>query len=151
MHNRGPLSNVIAMDAVSRHLALHGAIILLAGLVFGAPYARAIKRGASEATVHAWRVAHLSLPIGAVLMFSVAALLPHFAGGALLHWTLTGSLIVSGYAFCFALPLGALLGHRGLANDGPWAARLVYAGNLLGALSSLLAAVLLVGICLASL
>jgi hypothetical protein len=132
------------MESVARHLVFHGAIVLLFGLLCGAPYAKAIKRDAPAHIVHAWRVAHLSLPIGATLMLAVAALLSSFAVGDGVKWCIAGSLIVSSYAFCISLPLSALVGHRGLSSTGPLKAKLVYAGNLLGAWASLVGAVALV-------
>lgn len=124
------------MDAPARHLALHAAIVLFFGLACGGPYARAINRNAPAHIVHAWRVAHASLPIGATLMFAVAALLPALAIAVQLKWLIAAALVVSSYAFCFSLPLAATVGHRGLSSQGPPAARLVYAGNLLGAAAS---------------
>lgn len=132
------------MDPSARHLSLHAAIVLLIGLACGAPYGRAINRDAPAHTVHAWRVAHASLPIGATLMFAVAALLSSFAVAAAVKWGIAIALIVSSYAFCFSLPLSALVGHRGLSSAGPLSAKLVYAGNLLGAWASMVAALGLV-------
>ena len=128
----------------ARHLIFHGAIVLLIGLVCGAPYARAIKRNAPAHTVHAWRVAHASLPIGAGLMLAAAASMPLLSVGPGLLWGVALSLIVSSYAFCISLPLGAVVEHRGLSSEGPWQAKAVYAGNMVGAWSSLVGAVLLV-------
>jgi hypothetical protein len=73
-------------------------------------------------------------------MFGVAAVLSHLGGGALLKWVIARSLIVSSYAFCFSLPLAAVVGHRGLSARGPISAMLVYTGNAVGAVSSLVAA-----------
>ena len=56
------------MIPAARHLAFHGAVVLLFGLLLGAPYARSIKRQAAAHIVNSWRVAHLSLPIGATLL-----------------------------------------------------------------------------------
>lgn len=131
------------MESSARHLAFHASIVLLIGLLCGIPYGRSILRSAGSDIVHAWRVAHLSLPLGATLMFGVAGILTGFATPAL-GWAITISLVVSAYAFCFALPLAALTGHRGLSSRGPLAARLVYGGNVLGASASLVAAVALV-------
>ena len=61
------------MHPAARHLVFHGAIVLLFGLLLGAPYAKAIKREAAAHVVNSWRVAHLSLPIGATLMLATAA------------------------------------------------------------------------------
>jgi len=132
------------MNTPARHLIFHGAIVLLFGLLCGGPYAGAIKRQAAAHIVHSWRVAHASLPMGGTLMLAVGALLSHLAVGATLHWFIALSLIVSSYAFCFSLPLAAITGHRGLASGGPLSARLVFAGNVLGAWASGVAAAALV-------
>ncbi|HWW99541.1 hypothetical protein [Collimonas sp.] len=132
------------MDLSSRHLAFHAAVVLFIGLLYGAPYAKAIKRGASAQVVNSWRVAHLSIPLGAVLMFAIAAVLPSFAVSAGFKWCIVGTLLLSSYAFCLATPLAAVTGDRGLASGAQGLARLVYLGNMVGAGSSLLAAALLV-------
>jgi hypothetical protein len=139
------------METYSRQLVFHGAVVLLVGLLCGAPYGRAVNRSAPEHTVHSWRVAHGSIPLGAALMFGVAAVLSHLGGGVFLKWAVALFLIVSSYAFCFSLPLAAVVGHRGLSAHGPVSAKLVYAGNVVGAVSSLLAAVVLIYVAYASL
>jgi len=131
------------MDAYSRQLVFHGAVVLLVGLLCGAPYGRAINRKAPEHIVHSWRVAHGSIPLGAALMFGVAAVLSHLRAGSSLKWVVALSLIVSSYAFCLSLPLAAVVGHRGLSSRGPTSAKIVYFGNIVGAASSLVAAAVL--------
>ena len=131
------------MESAARQLVLHGAVVLLFGLLFGAPYARAIKRNAPAQIVHSWRVAHQSLPIGAALMFAVAGVLDSLQVGAGVKWALAGFLIVSSYAFCVSTPLAAVTGNRGLGSGSKGLARLVYIGNMVGAATSLIAAVLL--------
>ena len=132
------------MNASAHHLMFHGSIVLLYGLLCGAPYARAINRSAPAHVVHSWRGAHASLPMGATLMLVVAALLPVLPDIVALQWTIALALIVSSYAFVVALTLAPVLGHRGLSSQGPVAAKLVFAGNLLGAWASIVAAVALV-------
>jgi 4-amino-4-deoxy-L-arabinose transferase-like glycosyltransferase len=132
------------MDTYSRQLVFHGAVVLLVGLLCGAPYGRAVNRNAPAHIVHSWRVAHGSIPLGAALMFGVAAVLSHLKGSAPLKWAIALFLIVSSYAFCFSLPLAAVVGHRGLSSRGPTSAKLVYAGNVVGAVSSLVAAAVLI-------
>ncbi|WP_211462046.1 hypothetical protein [Collimonas silvisoli] len=132
------------MESSARHLAFHASVILFIGLLYGIPYARAIKQGAPAQVVNSWRVAHLSIPLGAMLMFAIAALLPSFAVGAAIKWGIGGSLLLSSYAFCVATPLAAITRNRGLAAGGKGLARLVYLGNMIGAWSSLMAAALLV-------
>ena len=130
------------MDA-SRHLVFHGAVILLFGLLLGAPYAKAIKNQAPAQIVHSWRIAHASLPIAAGLMLAIAAILGQLQVGNGVKWSLAGLLIVSAYAFCVSMPLAALTGDRGLATGGKGWARLVYLGNVAGAWTSLAAALIL--------
>ncbi len=132
------------MNTSAHHLMFHGSIVLLYGLLCGAPYARAINRSAPAHVVHSWRVAHASLPMGATLMLVVAVLLPVLPDIAALQWTIALALIVSSYAFVVALTLAPVLGHRGLSSQGPVAAKLVFVGNLIGAWASMVAAVALV-------
>jgi len=132
------------MNASAHHLMFHGSIVLLYGLLCGAPYARAINRSAPAHVVHSWRVAHASLPMGATLMLVVAVLLPVLPDIAALQWTIALALIVSSYAFVVALTLAPVLGYRGLSSQGPVAAKLVFVGNLIGAWASMVAAVALV-------
>jgi hypothetical protein len=127
------------VEASARHLAFHGAIVLLVGLACGAPYGRAVNRGAPASIVHSWRVAHAALPIGAILMFAVAALLSGLAVSTIIKWLIAVALIISSYAFCLSLPLAAVVGHRGLSAGGSASAKLVFAANIIGACASLAA------------
>ena len=131
------------MEAPARYLVFHGSIVLLLGLLFGAPYARAIKRNAPAQIVNSWRVAHLSVPIGAMLMLAIAAVLGSLKTSDGTKWTLTWLLIVSSYAFCISTPLAAITGDRGLASGGKGLGKLVYVGNMIGAWGSLAAAIVL--------
>lgn len=115
-------------------------MVLLAALLYGAPYAKAIKSESAGQVVNSWRVAHQSLCLGAILMFSVAALLPFLTVSVWLKWLIVVSLITSSYAFAISTPLAAITQDRGLAKGGQGWARLVYWGNITGAWSSLLGA-----------
>lgn len=77
-------------------------------------------------------------------MFAIAALLSSFAVAATVKWSIAVALITSSYAFCFSLPLAALVGQRGLSPEGPTSAKLVYLGNMLGAVTAVVAALVLV-------
>jgi hypothetical protein len=124
-------------------LILHGAVVLLAALLYGAPYARAIQSGAAAQVVNSWRVAHQSMTLGAVLMFSVAGTLPLLLAPVALKWLIAGASIVSAYAFAIATPLAAITKNRGLTAGSQGWARLVYGGNIVGAWTSLVSAVAL--------
>lgn len=132
------------MHNAAHHLVLHGSIVLLFGVLLGAPYAKSIKRGAPSNIVNSWRVAHLSLPIGAILMLTVAALLPSMTIPAALAWLIAIAFIVSAYGFCVSTPLAALTGERGLSSGAPGLGKLVYLGNVIGAAASTVGAAALV-------
>ena len=128
------------MPTCARHLIFHAAIVLLFGLLLGAPYGRAIKRGAAAQVVNSWRVAHLSLPIGATLMLATAPLLASLAVSEAVKWTIVVTLVLSAYGFCVATPLAAITGERGLSAGGKGLGRLVYLGNWMGAFFSIASA-----------
>ena len=128
------------MHSAALQLVFHGAVVLLVGLICGAPYGRAIRRGSPPSAAAAWRLAHGSLPMGAALMLGAGAVLTDLSVPDALRWTIAVAFIVSSYAFCISLPLAAVVGHRGLAPGGPFPARLVFTGNIIGALGSLVAA-----------
>lgn len=142
---------VISMHAAARHLAFHGSIVLLFGLLLGAPYARAIKRNAAPHIVNSWRVAHQSLPLGATLMLSIAGLLPVLTASVRAAWVIAVALIVSGYAFCVSTWLAAITGQRGLWPGGAGLGKFVYLGNVVGACASVVAAACLVAVTFVSL
>jgi hypothetical protein len=132
------------METVSRHLVAHGSIILFCALLFGAPYARAIKRNAEPQVVNSWRVAHQSLTIGALLLFAAASFMGGLAVPMGMKWAIAGLLIVSGYAFTVSTPLAAMTKDRGLQTGATGLARWVYLGNMAGAATSLIGSALLV-------
>jgi hypothetical protein len=116
----------------ANHLLFHGAIVLLFGLLLGAPYAKAIKCGDAAHIVNSWRVAHASLPMGGIMLLVFALALPLLSVGSAVKWLIASSLIISAYGFCIALPLAAIKGERGLQRGEGWG-QLVYLGNMVGA------------------
>jgi hypothetical protein len=130
--------------SLAKQLVFHGGVILLVGLLCGAPYGRAIVRGKPEAVVRAWRVAHASLSMGGILLIALAAAVPQLQLSGFFTASMVWAFVVSSYAFAAALPLGAHYGHRGLTFKPPFLNRVVYAGNVVGAIGSLVGAVLLV-------
>ena len=77
-------------------------------------------------------------------MFAVATLLASFTVVGQIKQLIANLLIVSGYSFSVALPLAATVGERGLSHRGPFKAKAVFAGNTLGAVTSLLASLALI-------
>ena len=131
------------MDSQARLLVFHSAVVLLAGLLVGVPYGRAMNRNAPEATIKAWRLAHATLPLGATLGLAIAAVLPSLNAGAAIKSVIAWAWVVSNYGFCVSLPLAAVVGHRGLTPARPLSNQLVFLGNVVGIGMSLIGSIVL--------
>jgi hypothetical protein len=131
------------MEESARYLMFHAVIVLLAGLLAGIPYGRAILKNTNERLIGAWRVAHAALPMGAILLLVLSVSFSGLNVAINLKWAISILFIISGYGFMVALLLGPVVGYRGLSSRGPIAAKLVYSGNLLGAITSLFGTVAL--------
>ncbi|BAY38416.1 hypothetical protein NIES2111_27630 [Nostoc sp. NIES-2111] len=136
------------MNQLAIHLTLHGAIVLLIGLLSGIPYGTAITHKKSEDIVRGWRVAHSGLSMGGTTMIAISAVLSNLELNPVLGAILVWSSVISGYGFCIALPYGAWMGHRGLTSEKPVQNKVVYTGNMIGAIGSLISTLVLVFGCL---
>ncbi|PHQ82269.1 MAG: hypothetical protein COB66_00600 [Coxiella sp. (in: Bacteria)] len=125
------------MEQSARYLVFNGIIMLLAGLLAGIPYGTAITKKSDRRLIEAWRVTHLSLPVGATLMLAIAALFPSLVITVSFKWWIAILYIVSAYGFMLSMLLGPPLGHRGLSPKGSPLAKLVYTGNMIGSVFSL--------------
>jgi hypothetical protein len=131
------------MNAPVQQLIFHDSIALIVGLLSGAPMGRAIVNRAEPSRVMAWRVAHSGLVMGAVLLFAVAAILPRLHLSEFWAAVMAWAFIASAYGFIVALPYGASVGERGLQNIAG-RGRVVYLGNMVGAIGSLIGGFILV-------
>jgi hypothetical protein len=52
------------VDPQARYLVFHSALVLVAGLLVGLPYGRAVHRNAPDGAPKAWRLAHDTLTMG---------------------------------------------------------------------------------------
>ncbi len=77
------------MDEAARHLMFHAVIVLLAGLLAGMPYGKAINAKINERLIEAWRVAHAALPIGAILMLVISVSFAGLNVAANLKWAIS--------------------------------------------------------------
>ena len=133
------------------HLIANGAIMTLLGLLCGIPFGRAIADRKDEAVVRAWRVAHSGNTMTGVSVMTAGVSVPFIGGSPALVSAMALALIVSGYAFTVSLPLGAVVGRRGLAPHGPLSNLLVFAGNSIGTLATFVGWGLFVWLALAAL
>jgi hypothetical protein len=130
------------MDSQARYLVFHSAVVLLAGLLVGVPYARAVRRSASDETLRAWRLAHSTLTVGPALTLAIAALLSSLSVGTPIKSWIAWAWIASNYGFCFSLPAAAMAGHRGMTLNKPLMNQLIFAGNMIGIGASSIGAVI---------
>ncbi len=137
------VENLSTMEEPARHILFHGVVVLLVGLLTGVPYGKAILKNTNERLIEAWRIAHVSLPMGAILMLVIAVSFSSLNIPMNLQWTIAILFIISGYAFVGSLTVGPLLGYRGISSRGPFAAKLVFSGNLLGSITSFLGTMVL--------
>jgi hypothetical protein len=133
------------------HLIANGAIMVLLGNLCGIPFGRAIANRKDESVVRAWRVAHSGNIMTGVSIMAAGVSVPFLGGSPAIVSAMTLALIVSGYAFTVSLPLGAVVGRRGLAPHGPFSNRLVFAGNSIGSLGTFVGWGLFVWLALAAL
>ena len=127
----------------TKQLILHGGMILLAGLLCGAPLGSAVVRGKPEETIRAWRVAHSSLVMGGILLLAVAGIVAQLQLSAWALGLMVWAFVASSYGFAVVLPLGAHYGHRGLTSDPPLLNRVIYFGNTIGAMGLLVGTIVL--------
>jgi len=131
------------MDIQARYLVFNSALVLLAGLLVGVPYGRAVHRDAPDPVIRAWRLAHDTLTLGPTLGLAIAAVLSLLSVDAPTKSSLAWTWAVSNYGFCFSLPLAAVVGQRGHTLDKPLSNQLVFVGNMIGLGASSVGTVLL--------
>lgn len=120
-------------------LTSSGFLVLLIGLLCGAPMGRAINQGQAEDIIRAWRVAHSSLVGGGVMLLAISANLSRVELPATAMLLVSGALCVSVWAFTFALIFGAWNGHRGTDRGAGTGSALTYAANMTGVILSVVA------------
>jgi len=77
-------------------------------------------------------------------MVAMAAILSFLQVSGGVQWAIAIAFILSGYGFCFALTIEPFVGDRGLSWSGKWSNKVVFVGNVVGAFSSLVGAIVLV-------
>ena len=128
----------------AKQLIIHGAIILLVGLLCGAPLGSAAVRGKPEEIVRGWRVAHSSLVMGGILLLALAGAVSHLQLGTFALTFLVWAFVASSYCFAVVLPFAAHYGYRGLSWKPPILNRILYVGNVAGAAGLTVGTVVLV-------
>ena len=103
----------------------HGALVFLAGMLAGFPFASvpvpSLDPGAAPSwpgDVRAGRMAHMEGALNGMLMIAVAGAMAHAAMGATMARVIVWGLIVTGWGNIIASVVSAMTGGRGLGFTG---------------------------------
>jgi hypothetical protein len=129
-------------DRRQHRVILHGAIVLMIGLLCGLPFGSVAARAAGDDAARAWRVAHSGGTAVGVMLIAIAAALPRLRLADRAASLLACALIVSAYSFTAGVLLAASTGARGLGAGASILDAVVFLAYLVGALGSLLAVAL---------
>jgi hypothetical protein len=132
------------INLASSLIVLNGFVLLLIGFLCGFPLGRAINLSLGEERVRAWQVAHSALIMGGVMLLAIGSAFIFIRLSYEAQLTLSMRLSAAGYAFTYALVFGAWKGYRGLRREGSFAANAVYYANVVGAMLSLVSAIMLI-------
>ena len=128
-------------DRLSSRLVLHGAIMILLGMISGFPYGSAVTGGEDP---RAWRMAHLEGVLNGLMAIAIGAAGARILLSEGLQRLLFWSLVIAGYGNVLASMLAAASGQRGLEPAGDLANNLVFAGFMLAVVGVLVALILVV-------
>ena len=126
---------------LSSQLVLHGAIVVLLGMVAGFPYGSAVTGGEDP---RAWRMAHLEGVLNGLMMIAIGAARSRLVLKPALQRLLFWTLVITGYGNVMASILAAASGQRGLQPGGALANNLVFGGFMLAVVGVLVALILVV-------
>lgn len=125
-----------AQPDAQRRLVLHGAIILLVGLLCGYP---SIIEEASRSG-RMWQAAHSALLMLGIWLIATAAVLPLLELPRREREALLLSLTGGAYGFMIAVVIQAATGVRAISPDVSGISLVAFAANLLAVLGTILAA-----------
>jgi hypothetical protein len=123
-------------------IILHGAVVLVIGLLCGLPFGSVAGRAAGDDAARAWRVAHSGGAAVGVMLIAIAAALPRLRLAERAASLLARSLILSAYSFTAGVILAATTGARGLRAGASVLDAVVFLAYLAGVLGTLLAVAL---------
>jgi hypothetical protein len=128
------------MAHIAMHFALHGAIVLLAGLIGGLCFVRAIRRGQTEV---AWRVVYAGGCGAGVMLLALAVPAQWVVMPPVLQGLMLVALVLGTYLLVIGMYVAALRDARGSPGGG-MAHRVVTQLYAAGTITSLAGCALLV-------
>lgn len=127
------------MDRTIRlRIILHGAIVMLVGLLCGLP---AVNEADTE---RYWHTAHEALILIGVLLFAVSAIMPHLVLGKSEAKGLLRSLLATGYGLMGGTVLQGVTGQHAFGPSTSPVVMLAFVSNVIGILGSVLTACLVI-------
>lgn len=106
---------------LQRLLVAHGALVFVAGLAAGFPFAMAALGQPVPGDVRAWRMAHLEGVLNGLTCFGIAAIGPLLRLSPRGHAVLAWAVVVTAWGNQIASTIGPLAGGRGLElGHGVW-------------------------------
>lgn len=113
-------------------LVVHGLLVLFVGLLAGAPFGAAIVNGWSDDSVRAWKLAHLEGLQNGILLLALAGASPWMKLGARAERVVVWGAVLAAWGNALGAGLGAMVGQRGLAPQGPLGNWLVFIAFMFG-------------------
>ena len=113
-------------------LTFHGLIVLFLGLLAGAPYGAAVVGAWGADAERAWKLAHLEGLQNGILLLAIAACSPWIALSGRRERIVVWGAALAAYGNTIGGILGAILGYRGLAPEGPLGNWVVFVAFMFG-------------------
>jgi hypothetical protein len=113
-------------------LVLNGLVVLFIGLVAGAPYGAALVEGWGAEAERAWKLAHMEGVQNGIMILALAGASAWLSLGAVGERVVVWGAVLAAYGNTLGALLGALVGQRGLAPQGPLTNWLVFIGFMFG-------------------
>jgi hypothetical protein len=123
---------------LNKYLILHGAIIILIGLLPGLVCWQTIIGRKRCEVIRNWRMAHVFLVTEGMFIVILGLSIPHLALSGLAVRVLVWLIIASGYGFAWAFIGGAWKGYCGLTPRPYGFNTILFLGHFIGAGGSLI-------------
>lgn len=113
-------------------LTFNGLVVLLLGLIAGAPYGAALVGNWGEEAARAWKLAHAEGVLNGIMVLALAGCAHWLTLGRSAERVVVWGAVLAAYGNVIGATLGALTGQRGLAPQGPAANWLVFLAFMFG-------------------
>ena len=113
-------------------ITFNGLVVLLLGLLAGAPYGAALVNGWGDDAARAWKLAHSEGVLNGLMLLALAGCAPWLSLGRAAQRVVAWGAVLAAWGNTVGAALGARTGQRGLAPQGPAANWLVFIAFMFG-------------------